>query len=396
MSARGTVIKRGKSWSVVLDRGRDADGKRIRKWHAGYPTKKDAEAARTELLSKLDRGEYVPPNKLTVKAFAVDRWLPSISSAVAGGSLKGSTAARYRNDIDAYIVPKLGGVLLRDLTPDMLARFYGEMLVSGRRHVRNGGERGLSPTTVHKIHVTLHRMLRDAVRWSVVARNVADVASLDAPKPRKVGRDTMTIWTREQLRTFLDKVANDRLHAMWVLFITTGMRRGEVAGLRWSAVDLDAGRLRVERATVVVNHTTVDSTPKSERSARVLGLDPQTVTALRSHRARQAQERLSWGPAYKGADLVFTWDDGSPIHPTVVLRTFRRLTKAAGLPTIRLHDLRHSYATVALEAGESMKVVQERLGHASIAITADIYSHVSRELDQAAAERVASVIFGGA
>ena len=182
---------------------------------------------------------------------------------------------------------------------------------------------------------------------------------------------------------------------MWVLFITTGLRRGEVAGLTWHDLDLTAGRLTVNQARVVVDHKVIESAPKSERSVREIGLDASTVAALKAHRARQATERLAWGPEYQATDLVFTWENGRPLHPNVISRTFTRLAEKAGLPAIRLHDLRHSYASAALTAGVGLKVVSERLGHASISITGDIYSHVSREVDQSAADRVAAVILGG-
>jgi site-specific recombinase XerD len=145
---------------------------------------------------------------------------------------------------------------------------------------------------------------------------------------------------------------------------------------------------------VVVNHKVLDGTPKSERSERLIGLDGATVSALRAHKARQSAERLAWGPGYEVSDLVFTWEDGRPLHPSIISRTFQRLAATANLPVIRLHDLRHSYASAALEAGVGLKVMQERLGHSSVAITGDIYSHVSRQVDQSAADQVARVILG--
>lgn len=144
---------------------------------------------------------------------------------------------------------------------------------------------------------------------------------------------------------------------------------------------------------VAVDGKAMVGKPRTAKSNREIGLDPAMVTAQRSHRAQSSEERLKWGPAHQGSELVFTWEDGTPIHPDILTRTFQRLAKSAGLPVIRLHDLRHSYATAALEAGVSMKVVQERLGHASIAVTSDLYSHVRPEVDQAA-DKVAGFIFG--
>ena len=395
MTGRGTVIKRGKKFSVVLDLGVDEQGKRIRRWHSGYRTKKEAERARTELLGTLDAGEYVPPTTLSLRQFIIDRWLPSIESQVIGGRLKPNTAANYRVQVNAYILPRLGHVALKDLTSDMLSRFYDELLASGRRHIGADGDTGLSSTSVRLVHIAVHRMLKDAVRWGIVPRNVAYTASEDAPRRRKTGKDTMQVWSSEQLRQFLDTTRDHRLSAMWVLFITTGLRRGEVAGLRWSDIDLATGRLSVNRARVVVNHKVLVSTPKSEHSARVIGLDGTTVSALKANKARQSAERLAWGPGYESNDLIFTWEDGRPLHPNIISRTFKRLSVSAGLPVIRLHDLRHSYITAGLEAGVGLKVMQERVGHSSVAITGDIYSHVSPQVDQAAADQVARFILGG-
>src|SRR5881396_2058891 len=170
------------------------------------------------------------------------------------------------------------------------------------------------------------------------------------------------------------------------------MRRGEVAGLRWPDVDLDAGRVSPRRPRVVVNYEVHISEPKTPKGRRSLALDPATVVALREHRASQAEQRLAVGPRWQDSGLVFTWPDGRPIHPQRFSKWFEQHTRAAGLPKIRLHDVRHSYATAALAAGIPAKVVSERLGHANIAITMDTYSHVLPGMDERAASTVARLI----
>jgi integrase len=205
----------------------------------------------------------------------------------------------------------------------------------------------------------------------------------------------MQVWTPEQLRAFLARARHDRLYALWLLVATTGMRRAELAGLRWVDVDLDAARLSPRRPRVVVNYAVHESEPKTRMGKRSLALDPATLAALQEHQARQEQERAEVGHAWRDSGLVFTRPDGAPIHPDLITDWFRRLARKAGLPAIRLHDVRHSYATAALAAGVPAKVVSERLGHANIAITLDVYSHVIPGMDAQAANAVASLILDG-
>jgi integrase len=188
-------------------------------------------------------------------------------------------------------------------------------------------------------------------------------------------------------------VRDDRLFALYRLALATGMRRGEIVGLRWQDVDLDAARLAVVQQLVVVDGWRVEvSEPKTARGRRVLDLDPATVQALRAHRDVQIAERAFMGPDYEDNDLVFCREDGRALHPDKVSQAFTRLARAAGLPPIRFHDLRHTYATLALAAGEYPKVLSERLGHASAAFTLDTYAHVIPSMQQAAAERIAGVL----
>jgi len=255
-----------------------------------------------------------------------------------------------------------------------------------RQQNRRGG---LAPKTVRNVHGVLHATLRDAVRWGYLPRNIAAGADL----PKSVTPE-MHVWNPEQLRAFLEHVRRHSLHAAWLLFATTGMRRGEVTGLRRIDVDLEAGRVSPRRPRVVVNHEVVASEPKTAKGRRSLALDPATVAALREHRTRQLEQRLAVGPRWQDSGLVFTWPDGHAIHPERFSRWFEQHARAAGLPKIRLHDVRHSYATAALAAGVPAKVVSERLGHANIAITMDTYSHVLPGLDAQAAGTVARLILG--
>jgi integrase len=212
----------------------------------------------------------------------------------------------------------------------------------------------------------------------------------------------MQTWTRDQLRTFLAAEQPDRLYPAWVFLATTGVRRGEALGLRWADVDLEAGRAAIRQSVGAISGRVVVGKPKS-RKARVIDLDPTTITVLRSHKARQAQERLLLGAGYRDGGLVFCTELGEVLHPERFSRTFQRRVAAynrtagdgAALPMIRLHDLRHTWATLALGDGVHPKIVSERLGHSKIAITLDIYSHALPTIQREAADRVASLIFGG-
>jgi integrase len=227
------------------------------------------------------------------------------------------------------------------------------------------------------------------MRWGYVARNVAD--AVNPPKGLPAERQ---VWTPEQLRAFLSHMRDDRLYAAWLLVATTGLRRAELAGLRWVDVDFEAGRVSPRRPRVVVDYTVVESDAKTPKGRRSLALDPATLAALKAHQARQAEEKTIIGTGYRDSGLVFTMPDGSPIHPQRISAWFLQHTRAAGLPRIRLHDVRHSYATAALAAGVPPKVISQRLGHATIAITMDTYSHVIPGLDEQAAQTVARLILG--
>jgi integrase len=283
-------------------------------------------------------------------------------------------------------------VQLRRVDAGMLNALYAALLAEGKLTTANGGSGGLSARSVRYIHTIVHRAFRDAVRWSRIARNPADAA--DPPRASAVVRPTMSTWTADEVRAFLDHTAEHRLHAAFVMLATTGMRRGECLGLRWSDVDLAVGRVSVSQTVIMVHHDIRVGSPKTSRGRRTVELDPETAAALREHRKRQAAERLLMGAGFTDHGLVFCMPDGGPLHPERFSRTFSRQTAHAGLPPIRLHDLRHTWATLALQNGVHPKIVHERLGHANVSITLDVYSHVSEGLHSDAAARVASMIFG--
>lgn len=381
---RGHVRKRGSTWSIVVEVGRDADtGKRKQRWQSGYKRRRDAERALAEVIGRIDAGGYVEPSKLTVGDYLTDRWLPAMRSRV-----RPSTFDSYSRNVRRHLVPKLGNVLLQRLTGDQLNALYAELLTDGRHDGKP-----LSARTVRYVHAIARMALSDAVRWELVTRNVSERA--DPPKQAR-NREAMRTWTAPQLRAFLASRGEDRLYALWALLASTGMRRGEALGLSWEHVDLDAGRVAVRRALVTVGYRIEFSEPKTAKSRRSVALDAGTVGVLREHRKAQLAERLALGPAWDDHGLVFTREDGAPVHPDRVSKLFEQHVATASLPRIRLHDLRHTHATLALQAGIHAKVVSERLGHSTIAMTLDTYSHAIPAMEEDAAARVAALVFGDA
>jgi integrase len=377
--ARGAVLKRGSTWSYVLDLAPDpASGKRRQRWKGGFRTRKEAETALRAFAVAADEGRVVERSKRTVGDY-LREWLASLAPRV-----RPTTLASYEIAV-GRITREIGQMPLQALTPMHVETLYADLCARGGR-----GSQALSPKTVRNCHIVLRKALADAERLGLVVRNVAAVV-----RPPAVHRVEQQTWSADDLRRFLDAISGDRLEAAFVLLATTGMRRGEVLGLRWIDVDLSSRRCSIVQTLTTVNNELLLTAPKTAKSRRRLALDARTATALRDHRRRQAEERLAAGELWDvTTDLVFTDEVGGPLHPDGFTRSFIRLARAAGLPRIRLHDLRHSYATLALQSGVHPKVVSERLGHATVGITLDLYSHVVEGLDAEAADAVADRLFG--
>jgi integrase len=298
---RGSVYKRGSTWTWHVDVGVDpVTGKRRQQTKGGFKTKRECQAALNDALAALRAGTFVEPSKRTLESFLVDEWLPALRH------LRPSTLSNYRTHIRTCVLPTLGPIPLQQLSPAHLNAFYQALLSRGR--LRDG--HGMAPKTVQNVHAILHRALKDAMRWGYAARNVAD--AVDPPKGLPAERQ---VWTPEQLRAFLSHVRDDRLYAAWLLVATTGLRRAELAGLRWLDVDLAAGRVSPRRPRVVVDYTVLESDAKTPKGRRSLALDPATLAALKAHQARQAEEKTIIGSGYQDSGLIFTMPDGSPIHP---------------------------------------------------------------------------------
>jgi integrase len=372
MASRGSVYRRGATWTAHVTWGTGSAKRQVKK--GGHRTRKEAQATLVELLASVEGGTFVAPSKLTVGRY-LDAWLAGRDAA----GLRPSTIVGYRHRVDVYVTPRLGAVPLQGLSAIDLDRFYATL-----------AREGLSLSTVRGVHAVLSKALADAERQGVVARNVARLAT--PPKSSATRAPEMTVWTPGELAAFLGAVEGHRYGPLMRTAAMTGLRRSEFCGLRWGDIDLEAAALMVRQSVQLVDGRITVGAVKTSRSRRRVDLDAGTVAVLRAHRRTQASERLMVGAGWRDHDLVFTAPDGGPLNPDTITQWFDRTVRRSELGRIRLHDLRHTHATHLLAAGVNVKVVSERLGHASVAFTLDTYGHVMPGQQASAAAAVAALV----
>jgi integrase len=355
---------------------------RRRETKSGFATQKECQAAMNKLLVAVEQHNYSAPTKASVKDYLKKEWLPAVKATI-----RPSTYNSYVQHVECHVVPHIGTVKLQKLSGSQVNALYAKLADTGRKD----GKKGLSAMTIHHVHSCLHKGCKDAVRWGHISRNPLDAA--DPPRKKSEGTREMRTWTKEQLKAFLDAAKDERLSPFWHTIVMTGMRRGEAIGLRWSDVDLEGGRLAVRRALIPSGRDVVVSEPKTIKGRRVIAIDPGTVEVLKGQAARQLEEQNDWDEAWVETGLVFTLESGEALDPESVSRYFRQAVKMSLLPPIRLHDLRHTHATLALQAGIHPKVASERLGHATVSITLDTYSHAIPAMQEAAAALIAGLVF---
>lgn len=370
----------------MVDIGRDpVTGKRRQRRIGPYTTRREAERAAAKAVLDAADGLAPDPRGVTLREYLMEIWLPAREAR----GLKPTTLANYRWVCERYLIPGLGSVRLRDLHPPAVTEFFRQFAEEPGR-----GGKPRSRRTIELTHRVLSLALDHAVRAGVLGRNPAAGARDDLP--RGSPSEPTGVWGPDQLRTFLAATRDDRLGPLWLLAATTGMRRGELCGLRWEDVDLGAGLLTVRHTRVMVHGIARDSTPKTAAGVREVALDAGTVAALREQRARQKADRLAAPPGmWDGQGHVFSDELGRPLIPEYVTKAFVRAVRRAGLPKIRLHDLRHSYATLLLDEGVPLKVVADRLGHSTTRVTEDLYQHRVDRLDREAAARGAARLLPG-
>ena len=374
----GQIIKRGdKTWMVRIFMGRDGKGKRryLNKTLRG--TKKKAETYLSKTLTEISAGTFVEASPLTVEEY-LKKWL----EAAARPRLRENTYREYEGLIERYVKPALGDRFLADLRPLDVQAFYAGL-----------SDRKLSPRTVRYTHSVLTSAFKQAVRWRILAHNPCEAVEL----PRKAANE-MQCLTPVEAASFLEAAATDRWYALFTLALATGLRPSEYLGLKWTDIDLEQGVLNVQRSLHWRSFKTGDwyfGDPKTPRSRRRIPVPASVLRALVAHRRRQNEARLEAGADYKNLDLVFATLEGQPlIRLNVVQKHFKPILERAKLPkTLRLYDLRHSCATLLLAANETPKVVSERLGHASITLTMDTYSHVLPDMQQGASDKLERLLF---
>lgn len=368
-----------------------ADGTNKPRLKRGFPTRKAAADHLREVNSSIARGAYVAPNRVTVEDH-FNEWVDSLRK-------QPSTVASYRKNVRLHVLPLLGHYPLAQLTGTRLTKHYKHLEESGRVD----GKGGLSPRTVRYVHTIIHSALGAAVRDGLLLNNPADKA--DPPTAKQAASPEMHFWKATELRAFLDqrKRAEDGLLPAWSLLASTGMRRGEALALRWGDVDWTASRLSIRRAVTLIKNKgerqyLVIGKTKSGKP-RVVDLDSQTLAMLRAHKVSQGSIALSLA---RDDSYVLGNLQGTIRHPERFSRRFETALKQARaelgeeqLPAIRLHDLRHTHATLLLAAGVPVKVVSERLGHANATITLGVYAHVMPGMQQEAAEKFGALLYGG-
>ena len=370
---RGHIRERGTGrWAIILDVPDPKTGKRRRKWHSFKGTKRQAQVESARLIAAIQGGTYQEPHKTTLAQF-LDRWLDHKKAQISPKS-----QARYSELARKNIVPLLGGVILTRLNAETIDNAYAKALATGRRD----GKGGLSAQTTLHMHRTLKQALDQAVKWGLLARNPANAAT-----PPKAERGKMNTYDLDQTAELIEAMRPTRMLVPTLLAVLCGMRRGEIAALRWGNVDLVTGQLAIRESAEQVGAKVRYKTPKSGKG-RTLALSASLVGELRAHRARQAQELLKIGVRLSDETFVVAQADGAPLQPDTLTQDWFRKLANTSLPRIRFHDLRHAHATHMLSQGVHPKVASERLGHSKIGITLDLYSHVLPGMEADAAERV--------
>lgn len=368
---KGHIRKRGNKYCIVIDIGPDPEtGKRRQKWFSGYKTKKEAQADVAKKITELNEGTFVEPSKITLKDYLV-QWLEIKKMCV-----EKSTFSSYSSNITYHIIPSIGMIALHKLNVIHIQKCYKSAL-----------DNGVSNNSILLLHRILKTALNLAVKQNIISRNPADFVEI--PKKEKTSIQT---WTEEEVKRFLLHSQESRYHIAYLIAITTGMRLGEVLGLRWQDVDF-------RNHTVTINQTVggddkVKNTAKTNASKRTIPVPVETIEAIKKHRIQINKEKLRMGSAYQDLDLINCNESGGVLKRDPFRRKFYKEINNAKVKKIKIHDLRHTHATILLKQGVNPKIISERLGHTDISLTLRVYSHVLPNMQEEAVKNFGKSIFG--
>jgi integrase len=377
---KGHIQKRGNHWRLKFDLGSDpATGRRLTRYISFRGSKREAQKELARIISQVSTGTFVDPSKLTLADYLRD-WVSQAETKSIGAK----TAERYRGLIENQIIPHLGAVQLQKLRPSHVATWHATLLASGRQ---DGS--ALSARSVLHAHRVLRKALSDAVRHETLLRNPAAAIS-----PPKVTGADLEILTGDQVQAALAGLRCRSIFVPIVLLLATGMRRGELVGLRWSDLDLDLGKLRVERSIEkTMKHGLRVKLPKTKHGRRTVSLPPIAIEALRQHRKDQLEQRmkLGLGKLPENSFVFGHLDSEKPRDPDWLTLAWKRYAASKGL-RVTLHALRHSHASALIASGQDVVTVSRRLGHGSPTITLAVYAHLFDNSDERAAEAIEAVL----
>lgn len=376
---RGCITKKGANYYVIVDIGKDSKGKRKQKWFGGYKTKKEAEKNLVKHISQIESNTLVNTDKMTLKEF-LDYWLTSYVDV----NLSETTKYGYRYQMELHVMPTLGNIQLQKLQPIQLQKLYDKKLKNGRLD----GKGGLSSRSVTIMHRVLRKALSYGFKLQLISRNVADYVEV----PKKVPYNA-TVLTKDEIPTYINAFKDTYLYLPVILAVALGLRRGETLGLRWQDIDIENKTISINQTLLHAKSGIIIGTPKTQKSHRSILTSDSIFDLFKERKDKQLTFKKVLGNAYSENNLVCCHEDGKAINPASLSRMFTKILIKHNLRLIRFHDLRHTNATLLLGCKIPAKIVSERLGHSTIGITMDLYSHVLKEMQEESANMLEDIIF---
>jgi integrase len=365
---RGHIRKHGAGWQYTVELEPDpATGKRRQKSKGGFKSKKECEQAMNKLMAELEKGDYFETSNMLLRDY-LSYWLNNYASS----NVAPSTLKRYKlsiSDINAFI----GNVPLSKLKPAHIQDLYSQLMSNKHQ----------SKSTVLKTHRTFSISLKHAIKWQLINSNPCN--NVQPPRPNAV---TMKVWDMETSNKFISKIKNENIYIPVLIALHTGLREGEICALKWDDIDLEDKTLTVKHTLQRIYSELCLKEPKTKKSRRTIAMMDSTVSTLKQYKREQMIYKLALGEDYNNENYVCSWNDGRPFDPLYLSKKFAKLIKKYEFPVIRFHDLRHAHATMLLQQGVNPKIVSERLGHSTISITLDIYSHVLPNMQKEAVQKL--------